>query len=539
MKFGPIPVADVTDTVLAHSLRLGEHFWRKGQRLNNADREAFAAAGLSEVIVARLDAGDVSEDAAALALAETLAGAHVRVGHANTGRCNLYATQDGMLTLAIDQITALNAFDESMTCATLPPFSRVRSGQILATIKVIPFAVPEQKLAAALQHCGQAALTVAAFKPLQFRLIQTLVADLKPSLLQKTATIMVARVQALGGQLIDAPPVAHAPTALAAALKVPHDGPTLIMGASAITDRNDVLPSAILAAGGEVHRVGLPVDPGNLLCLGALGGQTIIGLPGCARSPKLNGLDWVLERLCAGLPLDNSLCAAMGVGGLLAEVNDRPVPRLRTDPDAHALPPHLGAIVLAAGQSLRMGQDKLLLDDGHSPVIAQTVTCLMAANLASPLIVVGDNGPAIAAATSHWALPLVYNPQAASGMASSIRAGLRLVPDRWDGVFIILGDMPGVQPATLQKLVAHFAPDAGHDIIIPTYQGQRGNPLLWGRRHFERLAGLSGDRGAKALLDELTEAIIEVTVEDPGILLDIDTPEAWAKWQQRRSASLP
>jgi molybdenum cofactor cytidylyltransferase len=102
----------------------------------------------------------------------------------------------------------------------------------------------------------------------------------------------------------------------------------LVVGASATVDRNDIIPAAIVAAGGNVERLGMPVDPGNLLVLGYIGHRAIVGLPGCARSPKRNGFDWVLERLAAGLRVDSAMIAAMGSGGLLPETA-RPEPRSR------------------------------------------------------------------------------------------------------------------------------------------------------------------------------------------------------------------
>ena len=103
--------------------------------------------------------------------------------------------------------------------------------------------------------------------------------------------------------------------------------PILVFGASAITDRRDVIPAAIEQAGGRIAAFGMPVDPGNLLLSATLGGATVVGLPGCARSPKLNGFDFVLWRMRPGLPVGRTEIAAMGVGGLLTEIPTRPQPR--------------------------------------------------------------------------------------------------------------------------------------------------------------------------------------------------------------------
>ena len=105
----------------------------------------------------------------------------------------------------------------------------------------------------------------------------------------------------------------------------------IAFGASAITDRRDVIPAAIEAIGGRIERFGMPVDPGNLLLLAERHGMPIIGAPGCARSPKENGFDWVLQRVLAGVPIHDADIRAMGVGGLLMEIASRPQPRAPDD----------------------------------------------------------------------------------------------------------------------------------------------------------------------------------------------------------------
>ena len=103
--------------------------------------------------------------------------------------------------------------------------------------------------------------------------------------------------------------------------------PILVFGASAIVDRGDVVPAAVRAAGGEVVHVGMPVDPGNLLMVGRIGRADVIGVPSCATSVKLNGFDWVLQRLLANLPVGRAEIVAMAPGGLLTEIEARPQPR--------------------------------------------------------------------------------------------------------------------------------------------------------------------------------------------------------------------
>ena len=330
MKFGPVPLAEAEGTILAHSLRLADGALKKGTRLSAADCARLEAGGIGLVTVAALEAGDVDEDRAAARIGACLAGPDLDATAAHTGRVNLVAGRPGLLAVDPDAVRALNAIDEGLTLATLAPLARVAPGQLAATVKIIPYALPEVVIAR-----GEAALSVPAlvlhpFRGGRARLIQTRTEGFKASLLDKGAASVRARVEALGYDLSESVVVAHEPGAVAAALGAGAADLTLILGASATSDRNDVAPAGLVAAGGRVDRLGMPVDPGNLLFLGDLNGDPVVGLPGCARSPALNGADWVLERLAAGLTVSGDDIAAMGVGGLLKEMPDRPHPRHRT-----------------------------------------------------------------------------------------------------------------------------------------------------------------------------------------------------------------
>jgi molybdenum cofactor cytidylyltransferase len=145
-------------------------------------------------------------------------------------------------------------------------------------------------------------------------------------LLDKGAKAIRVRLESLNYELTDIATVDHTESAISEALTGIADL-TLILGASATSDRADVAPAAVVHAGGKIERFGMPVDPGNLLFLGSIGKSDVVGLPGCARSPALNGVDWVLERLSAQLPVTSADIANMGVGGLLKEMTGRPHPR--------------------------------------------------------------------------------------------------------------------------------------------------------------------------------------------------------------------
>ncbi len=332
MKFGTVPLADAAGAILAHSLRTSKGTVKKGTRLGADELARLADAGIAEVMVARLEADDVGEDDVAARIAGALAGKRVRAAEAFTGRANLFAEGAGVLEFDPGAVTGLAGVDEAITLATLPPYQRVAEGQMVATVKVIPFAVPEGVVARAEQRAREpgAGLIVHPFQPLRAHLILTRFSHDKESLLEKRKAAIDERVQSLGGSMAAIDTCGHDIGELTARLNKLSSGEddvVLIFGTSAILDRRDVVPAALEAAGGRIERLGMPVDPGNLLMLGRLGPALAIGVPSCASSPKINGFDWVLERAFAGLALDGGTISAMGVGGLLGEIASRPQPR--------------------------------------------------------------------------------------------------------------------------------------------------------------------------------------------------------------------
>lgn len=314
MRFETVEPAQAAGALLAHSVMLGGRRVAKGTMLTGA----LLALANAPLAVVRLEAGDVPEADAAAALGAALAGNGVRALPPVHGRVNLAATRDGLLDFDAAALLAVNLADEALTVATLMPRFPVRAGDVVATVKVIPFAAPEKALAAACQAAKP--LLVRPWRGGEAVLIATHGDAPNAKLAAKTAAVTAERLGRLGMTMRAAGPVAHEADALAAALRA-CAGAALVMvaGASATTDRADVTPEAIRRAGGTVARVGMPADPGNLLVLGDLGGMPVLGLPGCARSPARNGLDLVLERLAAGLDVSAADVAAMGVGGLLAE----------------------------------------------------------------------------------------------------------------------------------------------------------------------------------------------------------------------------
>ena len=533
MKFGPVPVAEAAGAIAAHTIRAGETIIKKGAAISAEGAARLAAAGVAEVVAVRLEPGDIDENEAATRLATALAGRGVVTEAAFTGRVNLFAAAAGVLTIDGGAIDALNRIDEAITVATLPLMKPVVTGEMVGTVKIIPYGLPAALVEQALAGLGRTKpVAVAPYRPLSVAVISTLLPGLKPSVVDKTLRVMAERLAPAKATITTDLRVSHEAAPLAQAIAAEVAGPAdiiVVFGASAITDRRDVIPQALLEAGGRIEHLGMPVDPGNLLLIGELAGKPVIGAPGCARSPKENGFDWVLQRCLAGIPVTRADIQAMGVGGLLMEIVSRPQPRAPTHLEAAPV----AGIVLAAGRSTRMGEaNKLLQSVRGKPMLRHAVEAQLASRARPIIVVTGHQPEAVAAMLAGLDVSLVHNPDFASGLASSVRAGLAALPETAAGVIVSLGDMPNVTGGVIDRLAQVFA-DSGEALaVVPTLLGQRGNPVLLARALFAEIAKLDGDQGARRLLDAAGDAIVEVPLDDPAIALDIDTPEALAELER-------
>lgn len=528
MRFGSIPLDEAEGAVLAHSLRQSDIVLKKGIRLTAEHISALRRTGISEIIAARLDPDDLDEDSAAARLAAAIAGAGTRIDPAATGRVNLFAQWPGLLSIDTGAVDRFNRIDESITVATLPAFRAVRAGEMVATVKIIPFAVPETRIAAAAGSVPEGGLVaVRPFRPKSIGVVSTLLPHTAEKMLAKTMRVLSERLDPAGAAVIEEIRVFHEARAVADALsqlKAKGAEILLVYGASAIADRSDVIPAAVGQAGGRIVHLGMPVDPGNLLLVAELGGTPVIGAPGCARSPKENGFDWVLQRLLSDVPVRPEDITGMGVGGLLMEIESRPQPREGVPERPR---PQIAAVVLAAGRSRRMGgPNKLLERVGDRTLVRIAVEAALASGASEVVVVTGHQAGEIAQMLAGLNVTLVHNSDFAEGLSTSLRAGIEALPSTVDAALVCLADMPGITSIVLDRLIDAFDPDVGRLIVLPTFKGKRGNPVLWGRRFFPALAAIHGDVGARHLIGEHVGAVVEVEFDDSAVTRDIDTQAA-------------
>ncbi|HEU0292799.1 MAG TPA: molybdopterin-binding protein [Anaerolineales bacterium] len=345
MKFEPVLLSDAEGKILGHNVAgaNGQRLLRKGRRLTEADLESLRALGRQSVYVAQLEETDVEENSAARRVAEAICGPGLLTPGAASGRANLLSNQAGLLRVDVERLTKINEC-EGITLATLMNHSPVQARQIVATVKIIPYAVPESTLSVveAIASGSPGKLRRDLRRPsvrvdaLPSRPVGMILSG-STSVHQKLVTDFLPlrdRIEKLGSSVTRTDFVALDDESDEAALADMLRGQIsagiqmiLLAGETAIMDRHDIIPRAIERAGGRVESVGAPVDPGNLLMLAYLGDVPIVGAPGCARSRKINIVDWILPRLLAGDHLTRKDIVQLAHGGLLQDVRERGLPR--------------------------------------------------------------------------------------------------------------------------------------------------------------------------------------------------------------------
>jgi len=559
MIFAEFDIDECLGAVLAHSRKLDGKRIAKGRVLDAGLIEALRREGVTSLVCAMPEKGDRSEDEVASQiaqkLAEGLAAEDIEVSIAATGRVNFKTRKTGLIRYERNQLRAFNMVHEGVGLS-LPAHNQLLSaGQFIATLKVIPFFLHRDVVAKLLHALGDAPLfTFHALASKRAALIQTYGHALPDKVYQATETVTRNRLQALGSQLISSLQSAHETDALARQIETAiKQGAEmlLICGGSAIVDRQDVIPAAICQLGGQIDQLGLAVDPGNMLMTAAIGGVPVIGMPGCARSPKLNGFDWVLQLLLAAIPLDRETLADLAAGGLLSEIASRPMPRIQAEKQSRQkaeTPQKMACILLAAGQSRRMGgTNKLLMEIRGKPVVRYAAEALCQAGLGDVYVVTGHQPEQVQNSLNGLQVTFVHNPDYASGQASSVVQAISVLPEGVSDVLIALGDMPLINPALLTALAKQHLAKSGTglpQITLPTYQIEgnsemvrRGNPVIWSRAFFADLTELSGDQGGRQILADYPACIQQLHWPDPHAFMDVDTGEAFAEIIQHFSYS--
>ena len=536
MKLQSLRPLESIGLVLAQTYNLTNKTISKGTFITNEILDYFKMGNVQTILCAVPEEGDIHEDEAAEAISNAIDKNQIYAEKASTGRVNFKSQSLCLVRYERALIREVNLVDESIAFSIVEHNQLIAKNDLIATLKIIPFFTKKKYVDQVIKILARNELfKIHTLKKKEVALIQTCFEWQKKSIFTATSNVTRARLEALGCPLKKETLIPHDYKSLCLEIESSIDNGAqllLISGASAITDRSDYIPKAILSVGGEIIQFGLAVDPGNLLLIGKVGSTTIIGMPGCARSPKLNGFDWVLQLLIANVPINKEELADMGAGGLLMEIASRPLPRALAKSVKKREKKIMG-VILAAGNSTRMGQDnKLLKNIGGASLVRNTAIEMLKSDIDSCSIVLGYQSDKVAAAIKDLNINLILNPLWEEGQASSLKAALNTLDTSYSDLLVMLGDLPGVKSKHINKVIeGHLLTDNRKSkITIPSFNGKKGNPVIWGRSFFSDLSNLEGDVGGRALFGQHPAAINLIDMDDKAVVTDTDTPEDFGKF---------
>ena len=330
MIFGEIKTESSLNGILASSLVLHENRdiikVKKGTIINENLINLLLKNNIKLVTCAKLDENDVEENKAVYEISKNILNneqSNLTIKDPRQGRCNIISNINGLLVFDHEQLFLINSVTDEIGVASLKPYSYVKKNQVIASIKAIPFAINKEvlkQIIKASNHCFK----VLPFLKKNVHLIQSRNQNTLEKVLEKTVVTTKKRLLNCGITSILEKKCNHEIKSLSSKIHESIDENAdliLVFGASAICDKNDVVPKSLKKNNGKILRLGMPVEPGNLILLGEIKNAyktiTFIGMPGCARSPKENGVDWILWRILCGLSISNNNINYMGNGGLL------------------------------------------------------------------------------------------------------------------------------------------------------------------------------------------------------------------------------
>jgi molybdenum cofactor cytidylyltransferase len=541
MKILGLDPQESLGSVIAQTYNLPGKTISKGTFMTSEIVDYFKEGDVQNILCAVPDNDDIHEDEAANIISNAIDRSHLYTESASTGRVNFKSRSLCLVRYERELIKEVNLVDESIAFSIVEHNQLLAKNDLIATLKIIPFFTQKKYVDQVISILAKNELfKTHSLNKKEVSLIQTSFEWQKKSMFKATSNVTRNRLEALDCSLNEEKLIRHDFEVLRSEIRSSIESGIdilLISGASAIIDRSDYIPKAILSEGGEIIQYGLAVDPGNLLLIGKVGNTTVIGMPGCARSPKLNGFDWVLQLLMADIPINREELADMGAGGLLMEIASRPLPRALAKSVSKREKKVMG-VILAAGNSTRMGKDnKLLRNIGTAPLIRNTAIEMLKSDLDTCSIVLGYQSDKVADVIKDLNINLILNPLWKEGQASSLRAAINSLDPTYSDLLIMLGDLPGIKSSHINSIIEeHLLTDNRKSkMTIPSFKGQKGNPVIWGRSFFHDLSNLEGDVGGRVLFSQHPAAINLIEMDDPSVVTDTDTPEDFENFLANRA----
>ncbi len=541
MKILGLDPQESLGSVIAQTYNLPGKTISKGTFVTSEIVDYFKEVDVQTILCAVPDNGDIHEDEAANIISNAIDRSHIYAESASTGRVNFKSQALCLVRYKRDLIKEVNLVDESIAFSIVEHNQLLAKNDLIATLKIIPFFTQKKYVDQVISILDKNELfKTHSLNKKEVSLIQTSFVWQKKSMFKATSNVTRNRLESLDCSLNEEKLIRHDYNVLRTEIRSSIESGIdilLISGASAIIDRSDYIPKAILSEGGEIIQYGLAVDPGNLLLVGKIAETTIIGMPGCARSPKLNGFDWVLQLLMADIPVVKEELAEMGAGGLLMEIASRPLPRALAK-SVNKREKKIMGVILAAGNSRRMGKDnKLLKNIDGAPLIRNIALEITKSDLDSCSIVLGYQSDKVADVIKDLNINLILNPLWKEGQASSLKVALNSLTSSYSDLLVMLGDLPGIKSGHINRIIEeHLSSENRRSkITIPSFKGEKGNPVIWGKSFFHDLSNLEGDVGGRVLFDQHPAAINLIEMDDPGVVTDTDTPEDFRSYLANRA----
>ncbi len=330
MFFGEVKTEKSLGGILSSSIEVYKNKNKikisKGTVINKNLIDLLLLNNFEQIKCAKLDDDEIDENSAVHEISKkiiTSKKSNIKIQDPKNGRCNLVSKVDGIITFQPNQLFSINSVTNDIGIASLKAFSKVKKNQIIASIKAIPFGI-KQKYLKKIIHISQDCFKILPFQKKNIHLIQTTNQKTRAKILEKTLEVTKDRLLSCGIKKIEERKCLHEIKSICTQLKTSIDENAdiiLIFGTSAICDINDIIPQSINEMNGIVLRLGMPVEPGNLILLAEVEISkkhiSIIGMPGCARSKKENGVDWILWRKLCDLKVSTDDINHLGNGGLL------------------------------------------------------------------------------------------------------------------------------------------------------------------------------------------------------------------------------
>ena len=522
--------AETLGDILAHSIFLKVGRIRKGKIISQEDINLMLQDGIENIYVGEFDNDDLDENYASKKIAEAICVDGVTRSPTYSGKTNITSKYDGLIEIDKEKVFELNRLSTNIAVSTLNNHDIVYNGDHILSVKIISYAINKADLEKIINFLNtNKIIQLKPFKSLKFGVIYTESVNEKKNIIEKTKKSIKSRVSDYNSTIMDEIIVKHDIEAIKLALEkqLTMDIDCLLFFlSSSVADVSDILPSIISEFGGKITSYGMPLDPGNLTLSGYINNHKILVAAGSARSDALNGLDWHLNSLHAGIEIDQDIIDSLGVGGLLKDI-DFAVRRKRISKNINTKKANIAAIVLSAGESKRMGEDnKLLLKVNGKTIIANYIENISKSNVSEILVVTGHQSDLIQGELEKYDVNFIYNPDYKDGMSTSLRAGINALSTNIDAAMICLPDMPLIGIYEINKLIDYYNPKIGNEICIATSNEQRGNPVLWDKKYFNELSDIKGDKGGRHLLSQYEEKSVEVNLGE-AVSFDVDTKSSY------------